>query len=99
MLAEDDAVSALLDDGVQSVAHLALDDSESSNALKRGDKIGDFEIISEIGSGGMGIVYAARDQKLGRIAALKILSQSSRDAISSDQLIAEAQAASLLVDD
>ncbi|HEX6574880.1 MAG TPA: protein kinase [Gemmatimonadaceae bacterium] len=94
MLAEDESDSTLLDDGIESVAHLAFD--EPSDALKPGDTVGDFEIISEIGSGGMGIVYAARDSKLGRIAALKLLSSSVNDGRSSDQLIAEAQAASAL---
>ena len=36
-----------------------------------GEKLGPCEILSEIGSGGMGSVYGARDTRLGRIVAIK----------------------------
>jgi serine/threonine protein kinase len=41
-----------------------------------GSRIGPYEIIALIGSGGMGEVYRARDTKLERDVAIKILPES-----------------------
>lgn len=42
-------------------------------ALKLGTKLGPYEIASLLGSGGMGEVYSARDTRLNRIVAIKVL--------------------------
>lgn len=42
-------------------------------AIQSGDRLGPYEIVAAIGAGGMGEVYRARDSKLGRDVALKIL--------------------------
>jgi serine/threonine protein kinase len=41
--------------------------------LSAGTQLGDFQIQQRIGAGGMGVVYEARDLKLERNVALKVL--------------------------
>jgi serine/threonine protein kinase len=47
--------------------------------LATGTRLGPYEVLSALGAGGMGEVYRARDTKLGRDVALKILPRSFAD--------------------
>jgi WD40 repeat protein len=45
-------------------------------ALAAGSRLGPYEVLSPIGAGGMGEVYQARDPRLGREVAVKVLPES-----------------------
>ena len=45
-------------------------------ALVAGTKLGSYEVLSQIGAGGMGEVYQAHDTKLGRDVAIKVLPEA-----------------------
>src|SRR6202051_2677184 len=45
-------------------------------ALTAGTKLGSYEVLSQIGAGGMGEVYQVHDTRLGRDAAIKVLPEA-----------------------
>ena len=45
-------------------------------ALAAGTKLGSYEVVAQIGAGGMGEVYQAHDTKLGRDVAIKVLPEA-----------------------
>jgi serine/threonine protein kinase len=47
--------------------------------LASGARLGPYEVISPLGAGGMGEVYRARDTRLDRIVAIKILPDAASD--------------------
>lgn len=68
-----------------------------SKELEANTTLSHYRIISKIGAGGMGEVYAAQDTKLDRKVAIKFLHEEfSKDAEKLDRFIQEAKAASAL---
>jgi len=68
-----------------------------STRLANGRQFGHYEIIKQIGAGGMGEVYLATDTKFDRCVAVKILNEKfSRDESNLNRFICEAKAASAL---
>ena len=65
--------------------------------LAGGSKLGPYEILGQIGAGGMGEVYRAKDPRLGRDVAIKVLPPSfSADADRLRRFEQEAKAAGVL---
>ena len=65
-------------------------------ALRPGAVIGRFELVRELGRGGFGVVYEARDTVLGRSVAFKAVKAGRRSASSEERLLREAEAAARL---
>jgi serine/threonine protein kinase len=67
------------------------------NLLSHGQILGHYEIENLIGAGGMGEVYLARDMRLNRRVAIKLLRKTFLPDVQADQrLLREARAAALL---
>ncbi len=65
--------------------------------LVTGQRLGPYEIVSPLGSGGMGEVYRARDTRLGRDVAIKVLAEAiSRDEAARARFEREARAVATL---
>jgi tRNA A-37 threonylcarbamoyl transferase component Bud32 len=66
-------------------------------ALAPGASLGPYEVLGRLGRGGMGEVYSARDKRLERSVAIKVLpAELVDDARSRERLIREARAAASL---
>ena len=62
-----------------------------------GRTVGHYEIVEQLGTGGMGVVYKARDTRLDRFVAIKVLrAEAISDAERKRRFVQEAKAASAL---
>ena len=66
-----------------------------ADALSSGERVGSYEVIDRLGAGGMGEVYRARDTRLGRTVAIKVLRSGAEPELLR-RLDREARAASAL---
>lgn len=54
-----------------------MSEDAAKKRLNKGDRVGKYEVVEHIASGGMGTVYKVRDVELDRIVALKVLPAST----------------------
>ncbi len=64
--------------------------------LHAGTIVGRFELVREIGRGGFGVVWEAKDRELGRRVAFKAVRASARRDLCEERLLREAEAAARL---
>ena len=80
-------------DGFLSTPPDSRDVAAAVAHLQPGDRLGSFEVLGLIGAGGMGEVYRARDTRLDREVAIKVLSSGfANDGTSRERLEREARA-------
>src|SRR2546423_14046342 len=66
-------------------------DVEGGNASPRKAAFGDYELLEEIGSGGMGTVFKAYQVSLGRFVAIKLLPSAGTSADARERFRTEAE--------
>ena len=81
----------------EATQRLSADDLARLTGLRAGDVLaGRYRLREELGRGGMGVVFRARDTTLDRDVAVKVLPPERVDAENRERLLAEARAAASL---
>jgi tRNA A-37 threonylcarbamoyl transferase component Bud32/tetratricopeptide (TPR) repeat protein len=98
LLGSADAAHAWFEDLAARIVRPALGVAAADfDALAPGVGVAHYEIVARVGSGGMGVIYRARDVRLARHVALKLLPPHlTRNASARERLLREARAASAL---
>jgi eukaryotic-like serine/threonine-protein kinase len=97
LLASHDEAGSFLEAPAYSEPEPAVSRATTAIVLTPGSRLGPYEIADAIGSGGMGQVYRARDARLGRDVAVKVLPREfATDAERRRRFEQEARAASAL---
>jgi serine/threonine-protein kinase len=87
-----------LDGAARAVASADAGLATGGPAVQPGDRLAQYRILRRLGEGGMGMVFEAEDERLGRRVALKVLRPDAGDPTARDRLVREARVAAQLVD-
>lgn len=94
---EPGTLTSLVDEVFRGASGGASEEGRTAWAegLSPGTSVGRYDLIREVGRGGFGVVWEARDRELGRRVAVKVI-RVRRDGVPEKRLLAEAEVAARL---